>query len=267
MNEFFSKQKELENQLKSLGSAAVAFSAGVDSTYLLRVASEVLGKNLLAITAKAPCFPMRETQRAIDFCKKENIRLIVFDFNPFETEGYSNNPENRCYICKKALFSQIISIAKENGITNIIEGTNLDDLSDYRPGRKALEELNIISPLLESKLTKNEIRILSEELGLETYDQPSFACLSTRIPYGEEITEKKLLTIEKAENKLSELGFKQYRVRHHGTVARIEINEEDLEKALKEKEIIIHHFKSLGFKYITLDLEGFRSGSMNETGI
>ena len=263
MNEIHKKKAALEAEIKKLGRLAVAFSSGVDSTFLLKTAHDILGDNAIAITAKSQCFPSRETTEATEFCKKEGIKQITFDYNPFLVEGFSDNPKNRCYICKKALFSQIKSIAAENGFTHIAEGTNTDDLSDYRPGLKAIKELEILSPLSGAELSKSEIRLLSKELNLQTHSKASFACLATRLPFGESITKEKLSAIEAAEDMLFDFGFNQFRVRAHGKVARIEVETNDFERILTKKDEITPYFKSLGFNFITLDLEGFKSGSMN----
>ncbi len=258
------KKKEfLEEELKNLGKVAVAFSSGVDSTYLLKTAHDVLGKNAVAITARAKCFPERETREAEEFCRKEGIKQIVFDFEPLSLEEFRSNVKNRCYFCKKALFSRIKDIAEENGIDNIIEGSNLDDLSDYRPGMQAIKELCVLSPLLDAKLKKSEIRLLSKEAGLKTFDKPSYACLASRFVYGEEINEEKLKMIERAENKLFSLGFSQFRVRLHGRLARIEVDKEDFSKIVEFSDEITPYLKELGFSYVSLDLSGYKTGSMN----
>ena len=257
------KLNQLEKRITELGRVAVAYSSGVDSTFLLKTAHDLLGDNAIAITAKSFCFMKAETKEAEEFCKKEGIKQIIVEFNPLEVEEFKNNVPQRCYFCKKALFGKIKEIAENCGISHVLDGTNADDLSDYRPGMKALEELGIISPLLDAGLTKNDIRLLSEEKGLATFNKPSFACLATRIPYGEAITKDALLQIEKAEERLCELGFKQYRVRKHGNIARIEVLKEELSKAVELESEIAPYFKSLGFAYVTLDLEGFISGSMN----
>ena len=258
------KKKEfLEEELKNLGKVAVAFSSGVDSTYLLKTAHDVLGENAVAITARAKCFPERETRDAEEFCRKEGIKQIVFDFEPLSLKEFRSNVKNRCYFCKKALFSRIKDIAEENGIDNIIEGSNLDDLSDYRPGMQAIKELCVLSPLLDAKLKKSEIRFLSKEMGLSTFDKPSYACLASRFVYGEEINEEKLKMIERAENKLFSLGFSQFRVRLHGRLARIEVNKEDFSKIVEFADEITPYLKELGFSYVSLDLSGYKTGSMN----
>ena len=257
------KQNELENRMRKLGKVAVAFSSGVDSTLLLKTAHDILGDNAIAITAKAPCFMKSETLEAEEFCKEESIRQITIDFNPLEIEEFRSNIKNRCYFCKKALFTEIRKIAKENGFDFVLDGTNFDDLSDFRPGRKALEELEIISPLLECKLTKADIRSLSEAMGLPTFNKPSYACLASRIAYNEEITKEKLSMIEKAEAKLHSLGFIQSRVRMHGSLARIEVNKEDFPSLIEHSEEIDSYLKSLGFSYVSMDLEGYKTGKMN----
>ena len=263
LNDIKEKQKALENRIQSLGRVAIAFSSGVDSTYLLKTAHDLLGDNAIAITAKAPNFMKSETLEAEEFCKNEGIRQLIIDFNPLEVEEFRSNVKNRCYFCKKALFTEIKNCAKENGFEFILDGTNFDDLGDFRPGRKALEELEIISPLLESKLTKSDIRSLSEEVGLSTFSKPSYACLATRIAYDETITEEKLQMIDKAEEKLHSLGFIQSRVRMHGSLARIEVNKDDFPSLIEHSEEIDSYLKSLGFSYVSMDLEGYKTGKMN----
>lgn len=261
------KNETLKNYIASFKNAAVAFSSGVDSTFLLKTAKMVLGENIIAVTARSCSFPKRELDEAINFCKKENIRHIVCDSQELEIEGFSLNPTNRCYLCKSELFSKISNIAKENSIDNIFEGSNLDDEGDYRPGLTAVKEKGVKSPLRFAKLTKNEIRILSKELGLSTYNKQSFACLSSRFPYGHEITEEKLNMLDAAEQFLLDLGLHQVRVRLHDNLARIETDDEGfallLNKTLRQK--INAKFKELGFIYVSLDILGYRTGSMNET--
>ena len=260
-----SKLEQLKEYLKNLESVVIAFSSGVDSTFLLKIAHDTLGENVIAVTAKSCSFPNRELNEAIEFCKKENIKQIIFDFNVFNVERFKDNPPNRCYLCKKELFGKIQSIAKENGIKNIIEGSNLDDEVDYRPGMQAIKELKIKSPLRELKFTKQEIRELSKELGLPTFAKPSFACLSSRVVYGETITEEKLKMVDKAEQFLLDLGVHQVRVRIHSNIARIEVLPEEMQKLMDNRNTIAHKLKELGFSYVTLDLLGYRTGSMNET--
>lgn len=264
--EIYKKLSDLRKLLKSFGSAAIAFSGGVDSTFLLKVAHEELGEKAVAVTVFSPLIPKKEAFEAANFCKNENIRHFVLELDPLKIPGFTENPENRCYICKKEIFNKIKNLASENGVFTVCDGSNADDTGDYRPGMQAIRELGIKSPLLECGLTKNEIRILSKEMDLPCWNKPSAACLASRFVYGETITEKKLKMVENAEDFLHDKGFLQLRVRIHGeNLARIEVNKEDFEKILKVKEEIINYFRSLGFVYTTLDLIGFRSGSMNET--
>ena len=257
------KFKNLKNILESCQSVAIAFSGGVDSTFLLKVANDVLGENAVAITAVSEFFPTREIEEAKKFCEREKIRQIILQEKILSVENISDNPTNRCYLCKKNLFSKILSLAEKNKISCVAEGSNMDDTGDYRPGMKAIEELKIKSPLREAKLFKSEIRELSKKLNLPTADKPSFACLASRFVYGEKITAEKLLQVERAEEILREKNFKQFRVRLHENLARIEILPTDFEKILSVREEISEKFKNLGFDYVSLDLQGYRTGSMN----
>lgn len=261
------KLDRLKAILKQFDSLAVAFSGGVDSSFLLKVAHDVIGEKVLAITGRSLSFPERELNEAAAFTKKYGINHLIIDSEELSIEGFSDNPRNRCYICKKELFSKIISMAAEHGIRNVTEGSNLDDLGDYRPGMKAIAELEVASPLKEAGLTKEEIRVLSQELGLETWDKPSFACLASRFPYGEKITEEKLKMIDQAEQFLLNKGVRQVRVRHHGEVARIEVGNDEWDKiiSLETRKNIQAEFNRIGFAYVALDLIGYRTGSMNET--
>jgi uncharacterized protein len=261
------KKAKLLDYLKSLGSLAVAFSGGVDSSFLLRCASEALGDKLLAVTARSSTYPERELGEAIAFAKEYGIRHEIIVSEELDLESFKDNPPDRCYICKNELFSKIIAIAKANGIENVAEGSNCDDLGDYRPGLIAARELGILCPLREAGLNKDEIRQLSHEMGLKTWDKPSFACLSSRIPYGERIDREKLKMIDQAEQYIMDLGFRQFRVRHHGAIARIELSPEEMPRVFQgglAKRINLK-LRELGFTYVTLDLMGYRMGSMNET--
>lgn len=259
------KLEKLKEYLINLESVVVAFSSGVDSTFLLKIAHDTLKDNVIAITAKSRTFPERELSQAIEFCKKEKIKHIILDSNELEIEDFRKNPPNRCYICKKDLFSKILEIAEKNNINNVLEGSNLDDDNDYRPGFVAIRELGIKSPLKELKFTKKEIREFSKSIGLDTFDKPSFACLASRFVYGEEITPERLGMVEKAEQFLLDMGFFQVRVRIHNSIARIEVLPEEFDKIIKNRNIITEKFKEIGFSYITMDLIGYRTGSMNET--
>ena len=261
------KYEALKEYLRSLGSVAVAFSSGVDSTFLLKTAHDVLGDKCIAITAMSCSFPKRELEEAKAFCEKEGIRHITVESEELEIEGFCQNPTNRCYICKKELFEKIWDIATKEGLNAVAEGSNMDDNGDYRPGLQAVSELNIKSPLRYAELNKNEIRELSKKLELNTWDKQSFACLSSRFVYGEEITKEKLSMVDKAEQLLLDLGFHQLRVRIHGTIARIEVLPDEFPKLIEEKNRlkIVTEFEKYGFTYISMDLKGYRTGSMNET--
>ena len=265
-SEQLNKYDELKKMLKDFGSAAVAFSSGVDSTFLLYAAKEALGDKVIAVSAKSCSFPERELTEAKAFCEAHKIRHIIFESKELEIEGFSENPVNRCYICKHELFEKIIKIAENEGISVILEGSNLDDNGDYRPGLQAVAELGIKSPLRSLGFTKEDIRALSKYLGLPTWEKPSFACLASRFVYGETITKEKLAMVDKAEQMLLDLGFRQVRVRIHGTMARIEVLPDEFEKLISEeiRSQITASFKSFGFTYVTMDLTGYRTGSMNE---
>ena len=261
------KLERLREQLREIGSAAVAFSSGVDSTFLLRVAHEVLGDRVIAVTARSRSFPKRELDEAAAFCRSEGVRHEILDSEELGIPGFVANPPDRCYHCKKALFGKLIAFAQMNGLAAVLEGSNVDDDGDYRPGLRAIRELGVRSPLHDAGLTKAEIRALSREMGLPTSDKPSFACLASRFPYGERITAAALERVERAEQWLLDagLGLRQLRVRSHGDLARIEVPPADIPRIAARAEEIAAALKSFGFAYVALDLQGYRTGSMNET--
>lgn len=259
------KLQVLRKYIRSLGSLAVAFSSGVDSTFLLKVAHEELGDKAIAVTAVSCIFPKREGDEASSFCKSNGIRQFILEFDELSIPEFSRNPVNRCYLCKKELFTRIISLAGENGVEHVCEGSNMDDMGDYRPGLKAVAELGVKSPLRECGLYREEIRSLSRQMGLPTWKKQSFACLASRFVYGEEINLQKLGMVEKVENLLLDMGFLQLRVRIHGeNLARIEVLPQEFERLLSMREEITGKLREAGFAYVTMDLKGYRTGSMNE---
>lgn len=259
------KYNELIKYLRSLGKVVLAFSGGVDSTFLLKVIKEALGDNAKAVTIMSPYIPKWEIEEARALVKELGVAHEIIEAPIIDSIRF--NPEDRCYLCKTAVFSMILSVAKKQGYNYVIDGTNYDDIGDYRPGLKALKELDIKSPLLECKITKAEIRAFSKELGLNTWDKPPYACLLTRIPYGNELRVEDFEKIENAEKYMMSIGFRAVRVRCHGDLARIEVDRNDRSKLFDEKllDAIDEKLKEIGFKYVSLDLKGYRVGSFNET--
>jgi len=258
------KIQRLRSTLKAMDNVLVAFSGGVDSAFLTKIAYDVLNIHAVAITITSPMHPQWELQQAKQIADSIGINHIILELSKTDLERIFENDEDKCYHCKKLIFKKIKQVADSYQINHILDGSNADDQEDYRPGTKALEELGIISPLKDAGLTKQEIRMLSKKNGLKTSNLPSFACLASRFPYHIKISKEKLHQIERCEKHLRNLGIKQYRVRYHNEIARIEVDVKDFQVIIDNKEIIINSFKEEGFQYITLDLQGYRSGSLNE---
>lgn len=266
-DELQEKLTELKKYIEGLGSLAVGFSGGVDSSFLLVVAHEVLGDRAIAVTGVDASVPERELTEAKEFCEKYGIHQITCSWDPMQEESYRKNSPDRCYFCKKGIFSEIKRVAKEYGIEYVAEGSNMDDLGDYRPGLRAVEELSVKSPLREVGLYKSDIRNISKAMGLPTWSKPAYACLASRFVYGEEITEEKLHMIDQAEQFLIEHGFYEERVRIHGNIARIEVPAKDIPRLAEDdmREVVYKKFKDIGFLFVTLDMHGYKLGSMNAT--
>lgn len=259
------KKKNLYDILSTMDQAIVAFSAGIDSTFVLACAKEVLGDRVLAVTAASETFPDRELQEAIDLAQHFGVRHEIIQIKEMENPNFVANNPDRCYHCKAGLYSSLTDLAKERGIPHILDGANMDDLGDYRPGRQAAKDYAIRSVLQEAELYKEELRQLARDMGVPNWEKPSFACLSSRIPYGNLITLDKVGQLDRGEDRLRNFGFKQIRIRHHDTIARVEVLREEFMKALEYADEITAILKEEGFTYVTLDLQGYRSGSMNET--
>ncbi|HEU5316595.1 MAG TPA: ATP-dependent sacrificial sulfur transferase LarE [Chloroflexota bacterium] len=261
------KYDRLRQIVRSLESTLVAFSAGVDSTLLLKVCVDELGPDrAVAVTAVSESYPSHELAQAKRLARDVGARHVLVDTNELADENYASNPTNRCFYCKQELFTTIFPLAEREGLKTVVYGANLDDTGDYRPGMQAAKQLGARAPLLDAEMGKPEIRAVSRLLGLETWDKPAFACLSSRIPYGERVTEEKLQQIDRAEIALVGEGFRQVRVRHHGEIARIEVPPSELSHFFEDgrNERVARALKEIGFRYVTLDLQGYRSGSLNE---
>nr|WP_166240645.1 ATP-dependent sacrificial sulfur transferase LarE [Paenibacillus turpanensis] len=259
------KDRKFGEILKGMGRIMVAFSGGVDSTFVLKRALQELGDDVLAVTAASETFPTREFDAAVSLAEGMGAKLMKTEVSELTNANFVANNPDRCYHCKTGLYEHLKQIAKDHGYPYIVDGSNVDDLGDYRPGLQAKTEQGVRSPLQEAGFTKDDIRALSKELGLATWNKPSFACLSSRIPYGTRIEKHKIDQLDLAEAYLMDLGFYQVRVRHHDKMARIEVMPNEIQKVVDNREAIYAKFAELGFTYVTLDLQGYRTGSMNET--
>ena len=264
--ELAAKAAALDARLASLGSVLVAYSGGIDSAFLAVTAARVLGDRSICITADSPSYPDHHRDLAIGTARAFHLRHEMVRTSEVDNPDYRANPANRCYYCKHELYSRLTAIARERDVAAVVDGSNADDRGDYRPGRQAAREFGVISPLDEAGLTKDDIRELARLAGMETWDEPASACLSSRIPYQSEVTEAKLATIERAEEIVRALGFRVFRVRHHDTLARLEIGRDEMPRALEPEinQALVSGLKAIGYKYVSLDLQGYRTGSLNE---
>lgn len=259
------KIDELERRFQDLESAVIAFSGGVDSSVLLACAHKVLGEKAIAVTALSPSFSAREMDHAVQFCAQRGISHIIVETNELDDPRYAANPEDRCYHCKRILLAHLLEIANERGARFVVEGTNASELEGHRPGRWAtLEENRVVTPLVDTNFTKEDVREAARALGLETWDMPSAACLASRIPRGTAITKDLLSRIGAAEQVIRDLGVKQVRVRHHGDIARIEVDDHELALVIERRNDVVANLKTLGWRFIALDIEGYRTGSLSE---